>query len=44
MKGVSQLEKEILETKDIEEKVIDQAALHRNEMTEEVEGVETKII
>jgi hypothetical protein len=38
--GVNQLEKEIIETKNIADKVIDLAALHRNEMTEEIEGIE----
>ena len=40
--GVSKLEKEINETKDILCKVIDKDALHRNEITQEIEGIELK--
>lgn len=40
--GVSKLEKEINETKDILCKVIDKDALHRNEITKEIEGIELK--
>ena len=39
---MSQLEKEITETKDVENKQIDKAALHRNEITQEIEGQENK--
>ena len=40
IKGVNKFEKEINETKGILCKIIDKDALHRNEQTEEVEGVE----
>ena len=40
IKGKSQFEKEILETKEITQKVIDQTALHRNENTQEIEGID----
>ena len=40
VKGRSQLAKEIEETKDLENKIIDLDALHRNEATQEVEGEE----
>lgn len=40
VKGVNQLTKEIVETQDIPSKVVDVAALHRNELTGEYEGVE----
>ena len=40
VKGKNQFEKEILETKDIINKVIDQTALHRNENTHEIEGMD----
>ena len=36
--GVSQLEKEIRETKHLQNKIIDFKALHRNEQTDEIEG------
>ena len=38
IKGKSQLEKEIVETRNIQNKVIDFQALHRNEQTHEIEG------
>ena len=38
LEGVSQLEKEIRETKDLSHKIIDFKALHRNEQTDEIEG------
>ena len=41
IKGVSQLNKEIAETKNIQNKFNDQMALHRNEMTDEIEGAES---
>ena len=40
VKGKNQFEKEILETKEITHKVIDQTALHRNENTHEIEGMD----
>jgi hypothetical protein len=40
VKGRNQFEKEILETKQIEKKVIDSTALHRNDFTHEIEGLE----
>lgn len=40
VKGVSQLEKEIEETRNMPNKVVDMNALHRNEITHEVEGEE----
>lgn len=36
--GISQLEKEIKECKNIPHKIIDFKALHRNEQTDEIEG------
>ena len=36
--GRSQLDKELTETRGLQRKVIDYAALHRNEQTQEVEG------
>lgn len=38
VQGISQFEKEIRETKNIPNKIIDMKALHRNEQTDEVEG------
>ena len=38
VKGVSKLAKEIAETHQIEQKLIDKVALHRNEKTNEYEG------
>lgn len=38
VKGQSQLEKEIKETKNIVNKIVDLQALHRNEVTHEIEG------
>lgn len=38
VQGINQLSKEIAETQDIDEKMIDTAALHRNEQTDEIEG------
>ena len=43
VKGRSQLAKEIEETKDLESKVIDLGALHRNEVTQEIEGEERTV-
>ena len=40
--GVNQLEKEINETKDILSKIIDLKAIHRNEVTNEMECYEMK--
>jgi hypothetical protein len=40
--GKNQLEKEIRETKDINKKMFDKTALHRNEMTHEMEEVKPK--
>jgi hypothetical protein len=40
VKGKNQFEKEILETKEITHKVIDKTALHRNENTHEIEGMD----
>ena len=40
VKGKNQFEKEILETKEITHKVIDKEALHRNENTHEIEGMD----
>ena len=37
--GESQLEKELRETSGLANKVIDLTALHRNEQTQEVEGL-----
>ena len=37
VKGQNQLEKELREMKDIHKKVFDISALHRNEMTHEME-------
>ena len=37
--GQNQLEKELRETKDIHKKVFDITALHRNEVTHEMEDV-----
>ena len=39
IEGVSQLEKEIVETRNLRYKVIDKQALHRNEQTGEIEGL-----
>ena len=38
LEGVSQFEKEIRETKHLQNKIIDFKALHRNEQTDEIEG------
>ena len=40
VKGQSQLAKEMDETRQIAHKFIDEDALHRNEITAEIEGVE----
>ena len=40
MKGVNQLSKEIVETQDIPNKIIDAQAIHRNEQTNEYEAQE----
>ena len=37
IRGVSQLEKEIKETKNVKNKIIDKVAIHRNEETNEME-------
>ena len=39
VKGVNQMAKEIAETHDLDRKVIDRAALHRNEQSNEFEGM-----
>jgi len=39
VKGVNQMAKEIAETHDLDRKVIDRAALHRNEQSNEYEGM-----
>ena len=39
VKGVNQMAKEIAETHDLDKKVIDRAALHRNEQSNEYEGM-----
>jgi len=45
IKGQSQLEKEINETKHIANKIVDLQALHRNEVTLEIEGAsESEVI
>ena len=38
VKGQNQLLKELLETEKIEDKLVDNGAIHRNEITNEVEG------
>ena len=42
MKGINQFKKEIIETKNIKNKIIDVSALNRNEETMEVENEEIK--